>query len=230
MRRACRAVVPLLGARSALTPRTRTTMRASFARSFAVGAVMALLHVVGADRVSADTPEGGGTPGTFITVTPSDNLVGDATVQVSGTGFFAREQVFLQQCGGAPTRLCGSIIPAGVTDDAGNFGPVSFPVFQTLTPQVPLVDCSTMPCEVVAFHMTAPTRNAFHHVSFAAAPYPLSLATPQPATDVLPPASLRESDRVTGLPRLAEVAAFAVIVNGVAIAVGLRRKQRASGT
>ena len=59
----------------------------------------------------------------------------------------------------------------------------------------------------------------------AAATYPLSASAPQSATDALSPVSLPEIDRVSNLPRLAAVVAFALIVNGVAI-TAVRRRRR----
>ncbi len=58
-----------------------------------------------------------------------------------------------------------------------------------------------------------------------AAAYPLSASAPQSATDALSPVSLPEIDRVSNLPRLAAVVAFALIVNGVAI-TAVRRRRR----
>jgi Neocarzinostatin family len=90
---------------------------------------------VGVGAAHADRPEGGnsngpgwraGSPGTFITVTPSDRLVDGQSVQVSGTGFGANETVNLFECsldvGGCVAR--GS----APSDSDGSFGPESVTV------------------------------------------------------------------------------------------------------
>ncbi|HUG48717.1 MAG TPA: neocarzinostatin apoprotein domain-containing protein [Candidatus Limnocylindria bacterium] len=99
-------------------------------RIIALGSASTLLLGVGA--VHADRPEGSsadgpvwraGSPGTFITVAPSNRLVDGQTVEVSGTGFGANNTISLFQCS-ADVPVC---VAAGTTTSAGDgsFGPVS---------------------------------------------------------------------------------------------------------
>jgi len=83
-----------------------------------------------ADRPEGDNADGpawrAGSPGTLITVTPSDRLVDGQSVQVSGTGFGANETVDLFECS-SDVRACVARGSA-LSDSDGSFGPESVTV------------------------------------------------------------------------------------------------------
>ncbi|HEX2128316.1 MAG TPA: neocarzinostatin apoprotein domain-containing protein [Solirubrobacterales bacterium] len=75
-------------------------------------------------------------------VSPSSSLLSPATVQVSGSGFPADQELLLMQCGLRETmgiqdpEWCTEPITAQ-TDGTGNFGPVEMTLTQTFTPSGP---------------------------------------------------------------------------------------------
>ena len=88
----------------------------------------------------ADRPEGGssqgpvwkaGSPGTFITVTPSDGLLDGQVVMVSGTGFGPNHTISLFECS-IRANLC---VPKGTTatNGDGDFSPTAMSASNTFS-------------------------------------------------------------------------------------------------
>src|SRR5262249_34915515 len=116
----------------------------------------------------ANGPEGGGSPGTFLTVTPSDNLGSPATVSVSGTGYKPSFTTgFIEQCGVQPGLTLEDCVDLTTftTDSNGAFLPVQVQVNATFQPAgaVPAINCRTTTCSVFA---STDEKNAHHHLSF----------------------------------------------------------------
>ncbi|HVL03269.1 MAG TPA: neocarzinostatin apoprotein domain-containing protein, partial [Acidimicrobiales bacterium] len=98
--------------------------------------------LLGVPVASADGPENfpsGGPP--FVTVSPSDNLVDEQIVAVSGTEFPPSSVVTLTQCATEPpfpsfpeNSVCSTLVggPEIRTDASGNFGPINVPVYEVV--------------------------------------------------------------------------------------------------
>jgi hypothetical protein len=147
------------------------------------GSVAGLLLVTFAvaNAASASEPEGGGTPGTTVTVAPSDGLQANQSVNVSGTGFTANtgNGVDIAQCPEDPAQPCKSLATAS-SNASGNFGPTPSTVARMLVPDGggPAIDCLTTACFIRAADTGG--KYASHHLTFSG---PAAVAT-SPATDV----------------------------------------------
>lgn len=147
------------------------------------GSVTGLLLVTFAvaSAASASGPEGGGTPGTTVTVTPSDGLQANQSVNVSGTGFApnAVSGIDIAQCPENPAQPCKSLATAS-SNASGSFGPTSSTVARLLFPDGggPAIDCLTTACFIQAADTGG--KYARHHLTFSG---PAAVAT-SPATDV----------------------------------------------
>ena len=175
-----------------------------------------------APRASADTPETGrGTPGTFITVTPSDNLVDQQTVQVSGTGFEPMDFLTLLECSTGPRPLC-IVVGSTQADASGNFGPVPVTLSRTYATDAPPADCLATPCYLLA----GGTRLATHHLTFAPLEYPLQVPPPVPVAIAFPPAAPLDRSGGGGLSATDVGMVAALVLVHSCVVVGLLRRRR----
>ena len=129
-----------------------------------LGVVATLLLPVRPSAADAPQP---GTPGTFVTVTPSTNLPSPATVSVSGTGFRNNWTGYVLQCGVQPEQNLMDCVDRGTvtTNGQGAFGPVNFTVTVTFQPLgAPAIDCRTTTCNVF---VTTEEKYAFHTIGFS---------------------------------------------------------------
>jgi hypothetical protein len=115
----------------------------------------------------ADTPEGGGTAGVTLTVTPSDNLTANQTVHLTGTGWgIPGPSASILLCDAGPvhcreSNLNGQQLP--ISPEGTITTDVSVPTSFT-TPQAQTVNCLTTQCFLRASATNG--RAAQHHVSF----------------------------------------------------------------
>ncbi len=153
-----------------------------------LGAVAAMLVAFGTVMPAlAHDPEGGGSPGTLVNVTPSDSLPDTQVVSVSGTGFKANfVDGFLQQCAAIPELSLYYCTESAAfnTNASGAFGPVNFTVtrvFDPPSPEEPPVDCAVRACSVFA---ATNEKNASHHLNFGGASTATFIYPTQNATNV----------------------------------------------
>ena len=138
------------------------------ARALSVAAlalVTTLFTPIGPAR--ADSPEGGGSQGTTITVTPDDNLAASASVTVSGVGFRASWTGHISQCGVQPSQSLTDCIDLRevTTTSTGVLSAVQVTVTQTFQPLgAPAINCLTTNCFLSVF---TEERSAHHHLTFS---------------------------------------------------------------
>lgn len=146
-----------------------------------------LVALVATSPALAHDPEGGGSPGTFVTVTPSDGLPDSQVVTVSGTGFKPNwTDGFLQQCAAIPELSLYYCTESATfsTNASGAFGPVNFTitkVFDPPSPEEPPVNCTVRSCSVAA---ATNEKNASHHLNFGGASTATFIYPTQNATNV----------------------------------------------
>jgi Ni,Fe-hydrogenase III small subunit len=135
----------------------------------AVAAVLLAAAAGAPAPVRADSPEGGGSPGTSITVTPDDNLPATQAVSVTGSGFLPnRADGTIQQCGdpGTGAEECSDAVDFSTNGSGAINGPVSFTARRFFDPPgpAPTVDCALVDCVI---HAAVDQTNARHHLTFA---------------------------------------------------------------
>jgi Neocarzinostatin family len=146
---------------------------------FLAGLTVALLVAV--LPAGADTPEGGGTPGASLTVTPDDNLSDGHVVSVSGAGFPANIAGQIRQCRDTSPPACDTTRSESfITNASGQIPPTDYEVRRIITAFGPTTfNCSTQACALVA---EAGGANARHHITILGAGTVTSPTTAGPPT------------------------------------------------
>jgi Neocarzinostatin family len=166
---------------------------------FVAGLTVAVLVAV--LPAGADTPEGGGTAGTSLNVTPDDGLSDGHWVSVSGAGFAPNAAGQIRQCRDISPPACDTTQAVSfLTDGNGVMLPVDFQVKRVITAFGPTTyNCSTQACALVA---DAGATNARHHITILGAG---TISTP---TTAGPPTSTATTN---GVPTTAGATSTTVV-------------------
>lgn len=129
----------------------RPGMGVPFHKGLRLFAAICVLVSATEQKAAADGPQGHGTPGTTITITPSGNLGTSRQVALNGVGFRANWAADFQLCGHQFDQNLYNCVNVGqaLTDGSGSFGPVSITVNATFQPAAaPAIDCRLTTCIV----------------------------------------------------------------------------------
>ncbi len=150
-------------------------------RQLALRASLGAALIVAAS--SATVAQGLNFPGpstTSVSVSPSDGLADSQTVQVSGSGFQANQEIHINECGdvqpnNSTSPVCRAEYTSVDSDADGNFGPVAFNVTRIIVggrrvhgKEEPAThECAPADdCYVLAFSATKAVRSAAQQLSF----------------------------------------------------------------